>query len=303
MSVLDRRVRAGIVSISAAIALCVSKFAVGVLTGSLGVLSSAFDSLADILMSAVNLFSIHESMQPPDAQHPYGHGKVEALATLFQGSVIAFTGMWVIREGIARLREGKAPDSADGGIAVMLIGVLASLAVTRYLRRAGRETGSSVLTADALHFATDVYTNGGILAALLVYRFTGWKWIDSGIALAVGVYILFAAGKLLFEAAQELLDRTLPEETVAEIRKVIESHRPMVVDYHDLRTRRAGSEYQVDFHVVFCREATVYDAHAVADKLEEEVAALLGKATVVTHVDPCRIECDGPAACPREPRT
>jgi cation diffusion facilitator family transporter len=288
------------VSIASAVGLCGAKFAVGVLTGSLGVLSSAFDSLADIFMSAVNLFSIRQSMQPPDAQHPYGHGKVEALATLFQGAVIAYTGVWVLREGYSRLLAGKAPESADGGIAVMLFGVFASLAVTRYLRRVGRETGSSVLVADALHFATDVYTNGGILFALVVYRFTGWKWIDPGIALLVGVYILYAAGKLLFEAAQELLDRTLPPETVDRIRQVIESHRPMLVDYHDLRTRRAGSECHVDFHVVLCREATVADAHAVADHLEEEIGALLGNAHVVTHMDPCKIECGGPSTCTRD---
>lgn len=287
-------------SVCAAVALCLSKFAVGVLTGSLGVLSSAFDSLADIFMSAVNLFSIRQSMQPPDAQHPYGHGKIEALATLFQGAVIGYTGVWVLREGVARLAAGRTPESAEGGIAMMAVGVVASFAVTRYLRKVGRETGSSVLSADALHFATDVYTNGGILAALVVFRFTGWKWIDPGIALLVGVYILYAAGRLLFDAAQELLDRTLPPETVDRIRGIIESHRPMVVDYHDLRTRRAGSEKHVDFHVVLCREATVGDAHAVADRLEEEIAALLGNATVVTHVDPCRIECDGPSACPRE---
>ncbi len=297
---IDRRVRAGIVSISSAVGLCAAKLAVGLFTGSLGVLSSAFDSLADIFMSAVNLFSIRQSMQPPDAKHPYGHGKVEALATLFQGAVIAYTGVWVMREGYTRLLSGKAPESADGGIAIMLVGVFASLAITRYLRRVGRETGSSVLTADALHFATDVYTNGGILAALVVFRFTGWKWIDPGIALLVGIYILYAAGKLLFEAAQELLDRTLPDETVARIREVIESHKPMLVDYHDLRTRRAGSECHVDLHVVLCREATVEDAHSVADHLEKEIGALLGNANVVTHIDPCKVECEGPKKCPRD---
>jgi cation diffusion facilitator family transporter len=299
---MDRRVRAGIVSIASAVGLCAAKLAVGVVTGSLGVLSSAFDSLADIFMSAVNLFSIRQSMEPPDAQHPYGHGKIEALATLFQGAVIAYTGVWVLREGYARLVAGRAPESADLGIAVMVGGVVASWAVTTYLRKVGRETGSSVLEADALHFATDVYTNGGILAALVLYRFTGWKWIDPGIALVVGCYILYAAGGLLFEATQELLDRTLPEESVARIVSIIESHRPMVVEYHDLRTRRAGSEAHVDFHIVFCREATVSDAHAVADRLEDEIAAALGKATVVTHVDPCRRECGGPAVCPRDPK-
>lgn len=294
-----KRLRAGVVSVVSATALCGSKFVVGIATGSIGVLSSAFDSLADILMSAVNLFSIRESMRPADEKHPYGHGKVEALATLFQGAVIAVTGIWVVREGYLRLIDPK-PTSADGGIAIMLAGVVASYLISRFLKKTGEETGSSILIADSLHFATDIYSNGGILLALLIFRFTGWTWIDPGIALVVGAYILFAAVRLVVEAVQELLDRTLPEEMVASIRGVIETHRPMLVDYHDLRTRRSGSEIHIDFHVVLCKEHKVADAHRVADHLEGEIQALLGKATVVTHIDPCIMECPGPHDCTRE---
>lgn len=286
-------------SLASAVSLAAAKFVVGILSGSLGVLSSAFDSLADIFMSAVNLVSIRKSMQPADTTHPYGHGKVETLATVFQGGVIGATGVWVIREGILRLAAGRVPESADAGIAVMLMGVIASWYVSSRIRRAGEETGSTALVADSLHFRTDVYTNAGILLSLALYRLTGWPWLDPGIALLVGVYITGIAAKLLFEAVQDLADRGLPRETVARLERIIDSHRPLIVDYHDLRTRRSGSEKHVDFHVVVCRQFLLEDAHRVADHIEKEVGHALGNARVVTHIDPCEIECPGKDKCER----
>jgi cation diffusion facilitator family transporter len=286
-------------SLASAIALASLKFAVGIVSGSLGVLSSAFDSLADIFMSAVNLISIRKSMDPADKTHPYGHGKVETLATVLQALVIGGTGIWVIREGIHRLVARRVPESADAGIVVMGIALAASWYISRRIRRAGEETGSSALVADSLHFATDVYTNAGILGSLLLFRVTGWAWLDPGVALLVGAYILIAAGRLLLEAVHDLMDRGLPEEDVERVRRIIDDHRPMVVDFHALRTRRSGSVKHIDFHVVVCREYKLEDAHRVADHLEKEVRQALGNANVVTHVDPCEIECPGADHCER----
>ena len=286
-------------SLASAGVLTVGKFAVGIVSGSLGVLSSAFDSLADIFMSAVNLVSIRKSMDPADQSHPYGHGKVETLATVFQALVIGGTGAWVVREGILRLAAGRVPESADAGIVVMAISLFASWYISKRIRKAGEETGSTALVADSLHFATDVYTNAGILGSLLVFRFTGWKWLDPGVALLVGAYILVAAGRLLLGAIHDLMDRGLPEGDVERIRRIIEEHRPMVVEYHDLRTRRSGSTRHIDFHLVVCREYKLEDAHRVADHLEKELQRTFGNANVVTHVDPCRIECPGIELCER----
>lgn len=286
-------------SLAGAFLLAAGKFAVGLASGSLGVLSSAFDSLADIFMSAVNLVSLRKSMDPADGTHPYGHGKVETLATAFQGLVIGGTGIWVVREGILRLAARKIPESADAGIAVMAIALGASWYISRRIRRVGEETGSPALVADSVHFATDVYTNAGILGSLIVFRATGWAWLDPGVALLVGAYIAFMGGKLLLEALNDLMDRGLPEDDVERIRKIIDGHRPMVVDFHDLRTRRAGSVKHVDFHVVVCREYKLQDAHRLADHLEKEVRLLLGNAHVVTHVDPCEIACPGAQHCER----
>jgi ferrous-iron efflux pump FieF len=286
-------------SVASAAALAASKFAVGLLTGSLGVLSSAVDNVADILMSGVNYLSLRKSLEPADRGHPYGHGKIETLGMLFEGVVIAATGGWIVWEGIRRLRAGVYPDSIDVALVVMAVSVVASWYIARRLYRAGVEVDSPALRADSLHFRTDVYSGAGIFASLAVYRITGWKWLDAATGLAVGVYIIGAAGRLLWEALHDLTDRGLPHETVEKVRRIIDGHRPLIVDFHDLRTRRSGSEKHVDFHVVVCRNFLLQDAHRVADHLEMEVSQALGNAHVVTHIDPCDIECPGKEECAR----
>ncbi len=286
-------------SVGSATALAGTKLFVGVASGSLGILSSAFDNLADILMSGVNYLSIRKSMEPADSSHPYGHGKVETMGTVFMSVVVALTGGWIVWEGVTRLRAGIVPRSVDIGLVVMALSVAASWYISQRIRKVGEETGSSALQADSLHFRTDVYSGGGILASLLVYRVTGWKWLDPGVALVVGIYIVLAAFSIFKEALGDLVDRSLPHETVEKIRHVIESHRPLIVDYHALRTRRSGSEMHVDFHVVVCRRSNLQDAHLVADHLEKEVAGVLGNAHVVTHIDPCGLECPEKDRCLR----
>lgn len=294
-----RRIGAARFSLASAASLALLKFVAGLLSGSLGVLSSAADSLADVFMSSVNYLSIRKSRKPADVDHPYGHGKAETLAALFQGLAIGATGAWVIREGVLRLIRGDVPESAGAGIAVMIAAGAASWFIARRIRRAGEETESAALVADSVHFRTDVYTNAGILASLVAYRVTGWAWLDPGVALVVGATIAVTAGRLLVEAAQDLMDRGLPPETVALVEGIINAHRPMVIGFHDLRTRRVGSEKHVDFHVVVCRLYSLEDAHRVADHLEMELRGALGNAHVVTHIDPCEIPCPGPHDCHR----
>jgi ferrous-iron efflux pump FieF len=297
---LDRkRIRTARFSVGSAAALAVTKLFVGIASGSLGVLSSAVDNLADILMSGVNYFSIRKSMEPADSSHPYGHGKAETIGTVFMSVIVALTGVWIVREGIHRLRAGIVPRSVDVGLVVMALSVAASWYISGRIRKAGEETGSTALKADSLHFRTDVYSGGGILASLLLFRVTSWKWLDPGVATVVGGYIVFAAFPIFREAMGDLMDRSLPPETVEKVQSIIDSHKPLVVGYHKLRTRRSGSEKHVDFHVVICRQFLLQDAHQVADHLEMEVSQALGNAHVVTHIDPCDIECPGKEECER----
>ena len=293
------RLRTACFSLGSAATLCASKLVLAVVSGSLGVLSSAVDNLADILMSGVNFLSIRKAMDPADENHPYGHGKVETLGTLFQGVVIGIIGGWIVFEGVRRLRVGASIGSVDLSLAVMAVSAVASWFIAERIRKAGVAAGSPALEADALHFRTDVYSSGGIFASLILIRFTGWRWIDAAVGLIVGVYIAVAALKLLWDASHDLADRGLPPETVESIARLIDEHRPMVLDWHALRTRRSGSEKHVDFHVVVCREHSLKEAHRVADHLEHEVEKLLGNAHVVTHIDPCDLGCPGRQECAR----
>lgn len=287
------RIRTARFSLASAVLLCMLKMVIGILSGSIGILASAIDNLADIFMSGVNLVSITKSLDPADESHPYGHGKVETLATLFQGVVIALTGVGVALEAARRLMKGIAPEglSLDVGILVMIFSMAASWFISKRIHKAGESTGSTALIADSVHFRMDVYSGSGILFSLILFRLTRWSWLDPAIGMAVGAYIIFSAWPLIAGAVRDILDKSLPPETVNSIERLIGRHQPMVKSWHALRTRRSGSEIHVDFHFVMCREQLLGEAHRVADHLERDIRALLGHAHVVSHIDPCDAVC------------
>jgi divalent metal cation (Fe/Co/Zn/Cd) transporter len=268
-----KKIRTAQLSLGTGIFLSVTKFSIAFITGSLGILSSAIDNIGDIFMSAVTLISVKKSSEPPDKNHPYGHGKIEALATAFQVSVITAIGAWIIYESIRRLIEA------------------------RKIERAGRETESPALIADSLHFKTDVYSGLGILIALFLVKVTGNPIFDSLAGLVIGIFIIQATFPLIKGVLDDLLDRELPEEVKEKIDGIIDRHKPMVVDVHAMRTRKAGSRKHVDFHLVVCRLSTVEEAHSLAAHLEMEIEDALGDSHVVTHLEPCEEECPMEGRC------
>jgi cation diffusion facilitator family transporter len=299
MSGNDRKITAARVSIATAAGLATLKFAAGLATGSMAVLASAVDSLLDLLMSAVNFFAIRQAAQPADENHPFGHGKIETVATLIQALVIAGSGLWIIFESVRRLHQGVSLSRLGGGISVLLLGTVVSLLLARYLRRIARETDSSALAADALHFAMDVYTNLALVVGLAVIHFARTPWLDPVLSLLVACYILFEALRLVRHALRDVLDEELPEAVRQEVQRLIEAHQGDLLDYHSLRTRRAGSQKIMDFHLTVCKHLTVEDAHAIADHLEKRIEQDIRGADVTIHIEPCRRDdCPGREHCP-----
>ena len=292
-----KKIRTAQLSLGTGIFLSVTKFSIAIFTGSLGVLSSAIDNIGDIFMSAVTLVSVKKSSEPPDKDHPYGHGKVEALATAFQVAVVSAIGAWIVYESIRRFIEGYGPKRTGAGIGVMVFSVVVSFLVARKIERAGKETGSPALIADALHFKTDVYSGAGILIALLLVTLTGNPLFDSIAGLVIGIFIIQATFPLIRGVLDDLLDRDLPGEVKGEIDGIINRHRPMVVDVHAMRTRKAGSTKHIDFHLVVCRLSTVDEAHSLAAHLEMEIEEALGDSHVVTHIEPCEEDCTLQEGC------
>lgn len=293
------KIAAARVSVATASSLAVLKLVTGLATGSLAVLTSAVDSLLDILMSAVNFMAIRHAEQPADELHPYGHGKFETLATIFQALVIASSGIWICIEAVRRLQTGGTVEKPLGGIAVMLVSLVASWLLTRYLRRVARQTDSSALEADALHFATDVYSNLALLAGLVALFFFDLPWLDPAMSLLVAGYIIFQALGLLRYGLRDLLDEQLPETIRFEIAHLIETHKEELFGYHNLRTRRAGSQKLIDFHLTVCKHLSVDEAHRITEHLEGKIAAHVSGADVTIHIEPCQeANCPGRDDCP-----
>lgn len=297
----QRKLRAARLSIATASGLALLKLGAGLATGSLAVLSSAIDSLLDILMSGVNFLAIRQAEQPADQSHPFGHGKFETLATLFQALVIAGSGCWIIYESIQRLLSGAQPKQLGSGILVLLFSAVVSYWISRYLRRIGRQTESSALEADALHFAMDVYTNGALVVGLILIAWLQTPWLDPALSLLVACYILFEAVRLVRRGLRDILDEGLPEAVRLEISGLIEAHQQYLVDYHHLRTRRAGSQKIIDFHLTVCKHLSVEQAHDIADHLEQRIGQHIAGADVTIHIEPCpREDCPGEQRCQRK---
>jgi len=298
---ISPKITAARVSIITAVSLAVLKLVAGIVTGSLAVLTSAVDSLLDILMSGVNFAAIRHAEQPADEKHPYGHGKFETLATLFQSIVIAVSGGWIIYEAIRRILQGTQVSQPQGGIAVMTVSLSASWLVSRYLKRVAKQTDSSALAADALHFSMDVYTNLALLLGLVILAWTGLPWIDPAISLLVAIYIIIEAIRLLRGGIGDVLDEQLPAEIQNQIEELIEDHKHELFGYHNLRTRRAGSQKLIDFHLTVCKHLSVEEAHQITDHLEKKIAERISGTDVTIHVEPCRRhECPGREICPTQ---
>jgi cation diffusion facilitator family transporter len=290
------KARAETLAIAGAAGLAALKLGTGVAINSIALVSAAVDSLIDVLVSGVNLVSIRVADSPADQGHPYGHGKIENLAGLAQGALITLLGAGVVFEAIRRLLRGSRPEHTEWGLAVMVVSIVVSWLIARHLRRVASQTDSVVLLVDSLHYATDVWTNAGVLAALGLFALTGAVLFDPLIAAVVGVIILTSAYRILARSVADLMDAAIPAHEQREIERVIQRHR-FVVSFHDLRTRRAGSQRQIDFSVVLCRHMPLGDAHDLVDHVEKEIARTIPRSHVVVHAEPCPPGCQLTERC------
>lgn len=293
------KIRAAHISMMTATGLTVLKLVTGWLTGSMAVLSSAIDSLLDIIMSVANFLAIRHAEQPADPKHPFGHGKFETLATIIQALIIGLSGSWVCYESAHRLLTGVTLGRLEGGMIVLAFSALVSWQIGRFLLRTARETESSALKADALHFTMDVYTNLTLLAGLVAIRLFKIAWLDPALSIVVALYIFYQAFGLFRYGLGDILDERLPETIRAEIARIIDQHSDHLIGYHRLRTRRAGSQKIIDFHLTLCRHMSVEEAHEIADHLESHMKEKIGRADITIHVEPCPYEvCPGRHKCP-----
>ena len=296
-----KKIRAARLSVVTATLLAFIKITVGIVTGSMAVLASAVDSVLDILMSSVNFFAIRKAEEPADESHPFGHGKFETVATLVQAFVIAISGSWIIFEAVRRLIQGSELRLVGSGIAVLILSTFISLVISRYLLKVAKQTDSSALEADSLHFSMDVFTNLALAGGLFILQLTGYTGIDPILSILVGLYIIVEAFKLVRHGMRDVLDAELPPAMMHDVTRLLDDYRENLIDYRNLRTRRAGSQKFMDFELVVCRHMSIEDAHDIADQLEEQIKKEIPGSDITIHLEPClRAECPGMENCSTE---
>ncbi|HYY59266.1 MAG TPA: cation diffusion facilitator family transporter [Pyrinomonadaceae bacterium] len=274
-------------SMMAAGFLILLKTATGFLTGSISVWASLIDSAMDIFASAINLIAVRAAARPADEDHAYGHGKAESLAGLFQSLVIAASGAFLIYEATRRLAQPHRTSQEWIGIMTMLVAIMVSVALVRRLRRVARETESLALRSDAIHYASDIFTNSGALLALLIVVLTGWQMADPLISIMIAIYILWSAVGVGRESMDVLMDRRLPLDIDERIASVVSRYRDRgVLGFHDLRTRRSGSQKFIDLHLEVERDKRLEEAHDLTVQVLRAIEAEIPRSRVHIHTDP-----------------
>ena len=278
--------------IGAVVGLIVFKVAVSWLTGSISILAQAADSLLDLFAGIITFSAIRIAAKPADAEHPYGHGKVEDIAGVVQGVLIFIAGGLIIYSAVRRIIEGSTIELAEAGIAVMAVSIVVSIFLARHLLSVSRTTGSVALEANARNIATDVYSASAVLVGLAIVRFTGLNILDPVIAIGVATYILKVALDIMRKPISGLIDEKLPPSQQAVIEDCLRKYSREVSGFHALRTRRAGSQSYIDLHLVMARDISLEQVHKICDRIEVEIQSALHEASVTIHAEPCNNECE-----------
>jgi cation diffusion facilitator family transporter len=289
--------------IGVVVGLIILKVIVSWLTGGISIAAQAADSLLDLFAGIITLSAIRIAAKPADAEHPYGHGKIEDIAGVGQGILILIAGGLIIYSAIGRIIAGSVVELAGAGIAVMAVSIVVSVFLSRHLLKVSRITHSIALEANARNIASDVYSASAVLVGLVVVRFTGLYIIDPVLAIGVAVYILKIAVDTMRTPISGLLDEKLPPSQEAIIEECLRKHSREVSGFHALRTRRAGSQTYIDLHLVMTRDITLEQAHKICDRVEFEIESVLREASVIIHAEPCDNECEQCAAICSRRRT
>ncbi len=262
-----------------------------VTTGSISITAQTTDSFLDLIAIAIAFFAVRIAVMPADKEHPFGHGKVEGIAAIVQAVLIIGAGGFIVYSAIMRIVDGATVEMTEAGIGVMLFSTVVSFFLARHLSRVSRSTRSLALEASARNITADIYSAGGVLLAMVVIRFTGLAILDPVIAICVAMLIFKSAYDVIRKSIEELADARLPEEEEKTLTATIIEYRGQMAGFHAIRSRRAGDQRFIDLHLVMPRNASLEEAHAMCDHLEEDIKARLPGTSVTIHCEPCRVEC------------
>ncbi|MEL7564634.1 MAG: cation diffusion facilitator family transporter [Dehalobacterium sp.] len=289
---MDTRVKAAQISVVSNSALVALKLAIGLFIGSVSVLSEAIHSGLDLVAALIAYLSLKQAAQPADEEHQFGHGKIENISGVIEALLILIAALWIIYEAGKRLLHGGEVESVGLGIGIMGLASLVNYFVSRYLFQVAQKTDSIALKADALHLSTDVLTSLGVMIGLILIKITGMQILDPIVAMLVAALIIKASYDLTKEAFFPLIDTKLPAEEEKDIINIIHRYQDKFVEYHKLRSRKAGSERHIDLHLVFPSSKPIKEVHLMCDQIEAEIETRFSASHVLIHAEPCNNECN-----------
>lgn len=266
--------------------LTILKVTVGLASHSIAILASAADSLMDFLVSLANFVFIRSAAKPPDKDHPYGHGKIESLAGLFQSLVIGGVALGVAGGAVHRFINPMHIERPLAGVGVILISIALTLWHVRRLRVSVVVSQSQVMSAEYLHYASDTFANVGVIAAIGLEWATGKTFWDPLMSLLIVAYILRSVAKIFHSALAELMDEQLPDEVLEDVGRTIMNYHPKIIAYHDLRSRKVGETKFFEFHLELRDVEQFHEAHAISEGLIAILKAKYPRSVITVHQDP-----------------
>jgi cation diffusion facilitator family transporter len=293
-----RKASVALLSVASNTVLVLLKLVIGLMIGSVSVISEAIHSAMDLLAAIIAFFAVRVAGKPADRDHPFGHEKWENISGIAEALLIFVAAGWIIFEAIKKLLTHEALLAPAWGVVAMFVSCVFNIYVSRQLFKVGKATSSAALLADAWHLATDVWTSAGVLVGLGLIWLGKWlfpqldlNWLDPVAAMAVALLILSAAWHLTANSARDLLDTSLPEDELDWLNQRIKEIVPSACSFHDLRTRKAAHRRFIVFHLEVPKGMSVAESHALTEELEQAIQEHFPASDVTVHVEPCDREC------------
>jgi ferrous-iron efflux pump FieF len=281
--------RAAIASVTVSLFLVTIKTFAYFTSHSVAMLASLADSALDLFTASINLIAIRQALTPADDEHRFGHGKAEPLAGLAQGAFITASALFLVIQAVNRILAPEPIDNSVEALIVMCVAIACAILLILYERRVVASTGSLAVEADQTHYLGDLATNVGVVVALVLSAYLGWTLADPVIAILVALVMLASAFGVAKSSFNQLMDRELPDEERARIRRIAEGH-DAVRNVHDLKTRAAGLSTFIQLHLALDPDIPLKDAHKVSDAVEQAILKAYPGAEVIIHQDPEGLE-------------
>ena len=274
------------ISIVASILTISIKSAAYCITGSVGFMSDAMESLINLAAGIVAFIMLTIASRPPDAEHPFGHDKAEYFSSLIEGVLIVLAALGIVYAAINRIYHPQPLQALNMGMVLSVLATLINLVTSRILLYYGRKHNSITLEADAHHLMTDVWTTVGIIVGIFLVKLTHWQILDPLMAIVVAMSIVYTGTRLIIRSTDGLMDSKLSEKELITIKQILDRYKEKDIDYHALYTRQASSKRFISFHLLCPADFTVHKAHEITKVIEKEIALQLPHSDIFIHLEP-----------------